>query len=57
MIALGQKDIGAIYLGHLDTPFQLKDNQNQLLGQISSSGIYLQEQGGVGTIQQVDLAI
>ncbi len=57
LFALGQKDIGAIYLGHLDTPFQLKDNQNQLLGQISSSGIYLQEQGGVGTIQQVDLAI
>jgi len=57
LFALGQKDIGAIYLGHLDTPFQLKDNQNQLFGQISSSGIYLQEQGGVGTIQQVDLAI
>ena len=57
LFALGQKGIGAIYLGHADTPFQLKDNQNQLSGQISSSGIYVREQGAVGIIQQVDLAI
>lgn len=56
LFALGEKDIGAIYCGHLDTPFQLKGNQNQLLGQISSSSIYLQEHGAVGIIQQVDLA-
>jgi len=57
LLALGQKGIGAIYLGNVETPFQLKDNQNQLLGQVGSSGIYIQEQGTVGIIQQVDLAI
>ena len=56
LFSLGQKGIGAIYLGHAEPPFQLKDNQNQLLGQVSSSGIYLQEQGNVGIIQQLDLA-
>ncbi len=55
LFALGQKDIGAIYLGHAETPFQLKDSQNQLNGVVRSSGVYLREQGGVGMIQQIDL--
>ncbi len=55
LFALGQKDIGAIYLGHAETPFQLKDSQNQLNGAVRSSGVYLREQGGVGMIQQIDL--
>lgn len=57
LFALGEKGIGALYLGHTETPFQLKNDKNQLLGQISSSGIYVREQGGVGTVQQIDLAI
>lgn len=54
---LAEKKIGAIHLGNVGTPFALKNGQNRLDGQIQSSGIYLNEDGGVGTVQQVDLAV
>lgn len=54
LIALGDKNIGAIYLGHVTTPFQLKAEDNSSLGEVASSGIYLSEQGAVGTIQQIN---
>jgi len=54
LMALGEKNVGAIYLGHLTTPFQLKDEINASLGEVASSGIYLTEQGSVGTIQQIN---
>lgn len=57
LIALGQKGIGAIYLGHIATPFDLKNAENQQQGQINKSGIYLNENGSVGTVQQVDLTV
>lgn len=57
LFALGQKGIGAIYLGHVDTPFALKGAGNELLGQVRSSSVFLSENGGVGTIQQVDLSV
>jgi hypothetical protein len=53
---LAQKNVGAIYLGNVGTPFDIKNGQNQLDGQIKSSGVYLHEDGGVGTVQQIDLA-
>lgn len=55
LIALGQKGIGAIYLGNISTPFSIKDIENTLQGQIRASGIFINENGTVGTIQQVDL--
>jgi hypothetical protein len=57
LIALGQQGVGAIYLGHTNTPFALKDKDNELLGRVRNSGIYLRENGAVGTVQQIDLAI
>lgn len=57
LVALGQKGVGAIYLGHITTPFQLKDEQNELLGQIQSSGLFLEEDGSVGTAQHLDLVV
>ncbi|WP_378955720.1 hypothetical protein [Pelosinus sp. sgz500959] len=57
LFALGQKGIGAIYLGNVSTEFSVKDNTNQLQGQIRQTGIFLKENGQVGTIQHVDLAI
>jgi hypothetical protein len=53
---LAQKNVGAIYLGNASTPFDIKNSHNQLDGQIKSSGVYLHEDGGVGTVQQIDLA-
>lgn len=57
LLALGEAGVGAIYLGHTDTPFQVKDDQNQLQGVVKSSGIYLKEDGGTGTMQQLDLVV
>jgi hypothetical protein len=55
LVALGQKGIGAIYLGNVNTPFSIKDSGNTLQGQVRASGIFINENGTVGTIQQLDL--
>lgn len=57
LLALGAKNIGAIYLGHLTTPFQLKDEQNQSRAEIASSGFYLTEQGQAGSVQQLNFMV
>ena len=56
LIGLGEKGVGAIYLGHLNTPFELQQNQ-QTLGDIVSSSVYLTEDGETGFIQQLDLRV
>jgi hypothetical protein len=56
LIGLGEKGVGAIYLGHLNTPFELQKNQ-QTLGDIVSSSVYLAEDGEIGFIQQLDLRV
>jgi hypothetical protein len=57
LVALGQKGVGAIYLGHVSTPFQLNDQNNEQLGQIQSTGLFVEEDGGVGTLQHLDLVV
>lgn len=57
LLALGQTGVGAIYLGHAETSFSLKDNTNNTLGQIRQTGVFLFENGSAGTIQHVDLAL
>ena len=54
---LTQEGIGALSLAHIDTPFSLTDEQNRHLGQVRHSGVYLREDGRVGSMQQVDLAV
>ncbi|MDP1773408.1 MAG: hypothetical protein Q8L15_14115 [Methylobacter sp.] len=56
LIALGDKNIGAIYLGHATTPFQLRTADNKSLGEVTDTGVYLTEDGKVGTIQQINLS-
>jgi hypothetical protein len=57
LTTLSEGQVGAIYLGHAETPFSLMTAQNALQGKIVASGIYLSEAGTVGSIQQVDLAV
>jgi hypothetical protein len=57
LLSLKESGVGAIYLGNLSTPFTIKDASNTELAQVRSSGIYLMEEGGVGSIQQLDLAV
>ena len=55
LVGLGAMGVGAIYLGHAHTEFQLNDEDNTNLGQVTDTGIYLHEDGRVGTIQELDL--
>ncbi|SMF97015.1 hypothetical protein SAMN02949497_4431 [Methylomagnum ishizawai] len=57
LVGLGQMGVGAIYLGSAATPFQLNDGQNRNLGQVSATGLFLREDGGTGTVQQVDYTV
>ncbi len=57
LLTLGQKGIGAIFLGSVSTPFAMKDAGNNSMGQVRESGIYLNENGSAGTVQHIDLTI
>lgn len=57
LCALGAKGVGAIFLGNIKTDYQMKDQTNQLHGEVAASGIYLMENGTAGTIQQIDLVV
>lgn len=57
LVGLGERGVGAIYLGHVTTPFSIKDQDNSLLGQVRSSGVFLHEDGRAGTVQQIDLSV
>lgn len=57
IFAIGQKGIGAIYLGNISTDFELNNKDNEQNGQIKSTGIYVNENGSVGTIQHIDLVL
>lgn len=48
--------IGALSLASAATPFAIKDEENQLQAQVRSTGVFLQEDGKAGTMQQLDLA-
>ena len=54
---LQDKQVGALFLGRLATPFEIRDASNQSLGAVRASGIYLGENGSVGTLQQIDLSV
>lgn len=57
LTGLKQEGVGAIYLGYQDTRFELNNSQNKTQGLLNSSGVYLNENGSVGAIQQVDLTM
>ena len=57
LMDLKQADVGAIYLGEQGTEFTTKTADGNRNGVIRSTGVFLKESGGVGTIQHVDLAI
>lgn len=55
--SLSTVGVGAIYLGSVSTPFELKGSDQQSLGTVRSSSVYLTESGGMGTVQQIDLTV
>lgn len=55
--SLSSLGVGAISLSHVATPFSLKDANNATQGTVRATGVYLTENGQVGTVQQVDLSV
>jgi len=57
-ISLKEADVGAIYLGKASTEFSMKnDTDHATNGIVRSTGIFLKESGGAGTVQHIDLAV
>lgn len=55
IMSLKEKSVGAIYLGHAETLFTLKEPKHQLNAcNIKESGIFLTEEGQSGVIQELD---
>lgn len=54
---LKEANVGALSLARVATPFDLRNGSNETIGQIRSSGVFLQENGGIGSLQQVDLSV
>ncbi len=57
LLSLADKGVGAIGLQHLATPFEVKTAENRLQASVLASGVFLQQNGGVGSIQQLDLTV
>ena len=57
LASLSSMDVGAIYLGATDTPFDLKGEDNQANGKVRASSFYLTDAGTAGSVQQVDMVV
>ena len=53
---LADKGVGAICLQNAATDFTLKGDSGQTKGAIRNTGIFLYENGNVGTVQHIDVA-
>ena len=56
LYSLAQQGVGAICLKNTSTEFYQRENQGEISAAIRSTGIFLYENGNVGTIQHLDLA-
>ena len=56
LISLSDANIGAIGLQHAQTPLNIR-NDGELKGAVRQSGFYLNNNGQVGLLQQIDLVV
>ena len=56
LYTLAEKGVGAICLQNVSTDFTQKGANGQTLGAIRNTGVFLYENGNVGTVQHVDVA-
>ena len=54
---LQEAGVGALYTPSANTPFELRGSQQQSLGTVRASSVYLKEDGSAGTVQHVDLTV
>ena len=57
LATLKDRNVGALFLGQVATPFQLRGQNNSDLGAIRASGIYLADSGDAGTMQEIDVTV
>ena len=57
LMSLKEAGVGALSLAATQTPFALRTSGNDPLGMVRSTSAYLREDGGAGTMQQIDLAV
>jgi hypothetical protein len=57
LAGLAARGVGALYLAHAATPFELRGGDNADLGAVRDSSIYLTEVGAAGTLQEIDLTV
>lgn len=55
--SLKDKGVGAIYLGNKNTQFSVTDSLNNVNAMVRKTGLFLYENGSVGTVQHVDLSV
>jgi hypothetical protein len=54
LATLAEKNVGAICLQSTSTPFTYKDSAGQIQGTLSNTGVFLEENGAPGTVQQLN---
>lgn len=57
LYSLKEKNIGALYLGSAKTDFEILGSEAKTKAHLRESSIYLREDGGVGTIAEIDLVV
>lgn len=57
LISLREAGVGALFLGNVDSEFEVKDSIGRVQGQIARSGIFFMENGQVKSMQEIDLAV
>jgi len=54
---LAKAGVGAIYLGSVDTQFEMKNSANRPVGEVARIGLYFRDDKTAGSLQQIDLIV
>ncbi len=57
LFSLGEAGVGAIYLGETETEFDFKDGTGESRGEMTSTSVFLREDGTAGTIHHINLTV
>ena len=57
LMSLKEAGVGALALAHVNSAFELRGNGNSDLGAIRDTGLFLFEDGTVGSLQEIDLTV
>ena len=57
LMSLREAGVGALALAHVGSRFELRGNGNSNLGGVRDTGVFLFEDGTVGSLQEIDLTV